>query len=674
LAWSTRIVPLVVLLVCACLAAPAGATHVQCGDTITQDTTLDSDLACDEGLAIGADSVTLDLGGHAIAGPDGQGTGVRCREQSGVVIRDGTIRGFEEGVQAEECADTTVSHVHLDANTVGIDVYFGKAPNRITDSRITGGRVGMRIQGGFQVARNEIGDNSFAGMLLDFTSGTIEDNTIRGNGRGIDLEEAQAVITGNRILDNEGPGIRYDYWQEGEVLDNRIERNGTGILDEGASTITIRGNVVRANRGDGAHVKALAPISENRFNWNGASGLRLGDMGYGFGPAGCVVSRNLAYRNQRNGIVLEGGDTGCGSIRVAGNHVHHNGSDGLLVTGSRGEMHLRANRAEHNGDDGIDVDSREFSMGDGAWSPDGSLIAGTVTLYDEPPSSINLFAADGSGARALVEGVRASWSPTGTQLAYQADDGVHVVNADGSGDRFVAAGGAPQWSPAGTTIMLQNGSGIYAIEAGGGAPTLLGSGSDPEWSPTGDRVVFQRSNEVLIVNADGTGATSLIEGGNPTWSPDGERIAVTDGLDLVTVRTDGSDPQHLTMDEPADYSPDWSPDGSRIAFLRAEPGRIATYVVSATGGPIDLVAAGDTPPLWSPGSDRLLLGRTVVRPDGTLAAELGLSFNPFVTLRSNVGDSNSDLGIEAVEQVTDAGDNRAAGNGDARQCVGVACG
>ena len=57
----------------ALLALTAGqalANHVQCGDVITQDTTLDSDLRCpNNGIVIGADDITLDLRGHTITGP-----------------------------------------------------------------------------------------------------------------------------------------------------------------------------------------------------------------------------------------------------------------------------------------------------------------------------------------------------------------------------------------------------------------------------------------------------------------------------------------------------------------------------------------------------------------------------------------------------------------------------
>jgi hypothetical protein len=46
------------------------ASHVSCGDTVTADTTLDSDLVnCpNNGIVIGADNITLDLNGHTIDG------------------------------------------------------------------------------------------------------------------------------------------------------------------------------------------------------------------------------------------------------------------------------------------------------------------------------------------------------------------------------------------------------------------------------------------------------------------------------------------------------------------------------------------------------------------------------------------------------------------------------
>ena len=61
--------PVALLLMGCCLAfgaGPAAASQVSCGDTITADTTLDSDLVnCpNNGIVIGADDITLDLDGQ----------------------------------------------------------------------------------------------------------------------------------------------------------------------------------------------------------------------------------------------------------------------------------------------------------------------------------------------------------------------------------------------------------------------------------------------------------------------------------------------------------------------------------------------------------------------------------------------------------------------------------
>ena len=51
----------------------ANAATVNCGDTITADVVLDSDLACaGEGLTVGGNGITLDLGGHSLSTAPGQ--------------------------------------------------------------------------------------------------------------------------------------------------------------------------------------------------------------------------------------------------------------------------------------------------------------------------------------------------------------------------------------------------------------------------------------------------------------------------------------------------------------------------------------------------------------------------------------------------------------------------
>jgi hypothetical protein len=85
-------------------AGPAHAQPLRCGDTVTQDTTLTADLLdCrGDGLVIGADGITLDLGGHAI----GQIISASNLEQvaidnsaghDDVTIRNGRVEFFYHG-------------------------------------------------------------------------------------------------------------------------------------------------------------------------------------------------------------------------------------------------------------------------------------------------------------------------------------------------------------------------------------------------------------------------------------------------------------------------------------------------------------------------------------------------------------------------------------------------
>ena len=79
-------------------AAHAGGRDVACGATITSDTKLRADLTnCPgDGLVIGADGITLDLGRRTIdgTGADGQRTGIRLAGRRGVTIKGGTVQEF----------------------------------------------------------------------------------------------------------------------------------------------------------------------------------------------------------------------------------------------------------------------------------------------------------------------------------------------------------------------------------------------------------------------------------------------------------------------------------------------------------------------------------------------------------------------------------------------------
>lgn len=182
-------------------ASAAFADHVSCGDTITQDTTLDSDLICaGDGLVIGADGVTLDLGGHTISGPGaGPSAGVRVQgdfilDDDDMKIRRGTIRGFETGIEA--AAD-------------------GLAVRRLA---ITNNVTGILIDISFDVVvrNNVIADNSGSGLFV--------------------LDSGAVRVTGNDALRNAGDGIHFG----GEVSSSVAEGNvASGNGDDGIEVLEI---------------------------------------------------------------------------------------------------------------------------------------------------------------------------------------------------------------------------------------------------------------------------------------------------------------------------------------------------------------------------------------------------------------------------------------------------
>ncbi len=99
------------------LAAPAAARAAEpaCGATITTSTRLHADLAnCPgNGLVIGADGITLDLGRSTLSGA---GTGIVLAGHRGVTISGGTIKGFATGVALDGADGNRVRGVTLTAD------------------------------------------------------------------------------------------------------------------------------------------------------------------------------------------------------------------------------------------------------------------------------------------------------------------------------------------------------------------------------------------------------------------------------------------------------------------------------------------------------------------------------------------------------------------------------
>jgi parallel beta-helix repeat protein len=293
-AWLKAMILAAALGLFSMLNAPqALATHVGCGDTITEDTTLDSDLLnCPgPGLVIGADKITLDLNGHTISGQDaffragvengrvlGSEPGYR-----GVTIENGVIQGFDRGISLQHSSHGVVRGLTLRFCGFPIDMDHADK-NRIEDNSIS---------------------DAVSGILLETQShkNRIVENSISNAGFGISL-----FLQSN---------------------DNRIARNVVSRGDSGISVFTdrnrIEDNSVSHSLNGGIEVGGTKNrIEGNDASWTSGREPRGVGIWISFGSVGAIVRRNIANHNEDDGIrVLSSG------VKLAANTANFNGDLGI---------------------------------------------------------------------------------------------------------------------------------------------------------------------------------------------------------------------------------------------------------------------------------------------------------------------------------------------------------
>ena len=272
------------MTVAAAVPASAAPPHPACGDTLTVDTRLRSDLTCDAaGLRLGP-GVTLDLGGHTLRGP-GSGVGVAVASAGTVRVRNGTLAGWGEGVATYAVPDgdtgpLLVDRVRLTGNATGllasgedgtglygkdatvtrstfhgntwgllalwhveVDVHrttfvengtgvdSGDSQVDVSDSRFTRNDVAMSLgQSGTLVSRATFVDNRLGITLAPTSGATISRSTFTGSDVAVAGFGNPTVlhVEDNRFTDN-GTAVSFDL-SDGSVTGNTFRGNGTGLL------------------------------------------------------------------------------------------------------------------------------------------------------------------------------------------------------------------------------------------------------------------------------------------------------------------------------------------------------------------------------------------------------------------------------------------------------------
>ena len=308
---SVRIAVAVALVAAAGLWLPAAAyaSHLTCGQTVTTNTTLDSDIGpCTSyGLVVGANGITIDLNGHRIFGTSAVNdkAGVYLLNKVGVVVRNGTVTDFDIGVAIEGGSRNTVTGINAQHNIGG-------------SGGIGGDGIALLSTRSNSVVDNRTVDNGpFSGIGVysrvdsdhpRTTSGASQSNVVDGNfvqGNIISRNRVDATGTDNDGIRMENDGA-FNTFSNNSVLNNGLD--GISLFADTADNI-VRGNTVKGNgfyrttarRGSGIIVFSRSTrnlVENNLSTGNADSGIDIRQpVGSSVGALNNRILSNTAVGN-----------------------------------------------------------------------------------------------------------------------------------------------------------------------------------------------------------------------------------------------------------------------------------------------------------------------------------------------------------------------------------------
>jgi len=341
-------------------AASAGVDSslatVTCGQTVTASVTLTADLVnCPgTGLVIGADNVTVDLGGHTIGGTNApKSEGIADNGHRGVKILNGTITGFlANGVALRHASAASISKLAVSRigaggkkglasagilidHSPGSSVMDSVVSNQVHAYQADG--IDVLFSGGTSIQRNQLERNAWNGLvLIKSPRSQVVANHLDANGNnGMEANVGSdfVKIYTNEATGNHSWGIVAGALRRADVLGNTLANNG----QDGLMFFDLQGSSIRGNRATG-----------------NANGIEL--AGGQHGSRHNQVSANKAAYNAHAGIWMHGDSrrSGADSNVLSGNFANHNGrGGGILVEGSAARNDLFANTANANRGRGI---------------------------------------------------------------------------------------------------------------------------------------------------------------------------------------------------------------------------------------------------------------------------------------------------------------------------------
>ncbi len=283
-----------------------------CGDEVSQDTTLDGDLICDNGpgLVVIADNVTVDLGGHRLSGTeDGSGgPGILLQGVSGVTVKNGVVERFDAGVVIDGGSGNVIENLVVRDN-------IGSPEGDYGDGIVVLNATGNRIE------KNTVERNGpYSGIALgeNAQGNEVRDNVVTDN---------NMLHTGNASAGRMDMGIRI----EGPAA-NENKVTGNTVTGSGASGIALLASCANDADCRGTPANENNEVSGNRTHRNGTSGRGVGvevfSLPNPITPVLNTLRGNVADENKTFGIAIGAvGVNNEGETRntVRENSAHNNG-------------------------------------------------------------------------------------------------------------------------------------------------------------------------------------------------------------------------------------------------------------------------------------------------------------------------------------------------------------
>ena len=331
-------------------AGPASAQNL-CGQTLTQSTTLTENLDChDDPIFIGADGITLDLGGHNVGGVEKYR--IVNDGHDNVTIRNGRVGGDQGAIHLIGVSGNVIRDIHAVGLIAGIyaeNSDYNRFVHNHADS------VGFGVSGSHNVIAHNLVTQYESSLGVHGDYNRVVDNIVWGGFMGSSLG-----LAGNHNAVRRNVFLNQSLWVVGlkgandtDFTDNTIGASGSfrrpvGVTIEDSSRNRFARNKLFAIV-DGFDLKSGA---DNVFRANDVSGAPVGSgpmipyVPDGFAVAAGVTGTVLRD-NKVRGFDDDGFDVDAPGTRLKGNSA--TGNHDLGIEAVPGVVDAGGNTASGNG-------------------------------------------------------------------------------------------------------------------------------------------------------------------------------------------------------------------------------------------------------------------------------------------------------------------------------------